>query len=147
VDGSDFCARHSNEADRVRGYRLSNPELRERVEQHAGEASLESVRNEIILLRALIEDRLEMASTKAERLAAFQSVTPTLVNVVKCCETLAKLERQNSVVLGKEALMGLGKQIIHILSEELDGVPGYDSVVDRIAARIAKTIAESRNQE
>lgn len=147
IDGSRHCSRHSNEAERIRGYRLSNPELRERVEHHSGSASLESVRLEIGMLRALIEDRLALANNAAERLSAFQSVTPTLVSVVKCVEVLCKLERQTSVVLGKEALSELAKQIVKILTEELDGVPNHDSIVDKVASRIAGAIASARNKD
>lgn len=131
----------------MKGYRISNPELRARFEHHE-KASLDSVRIEIAMLRAMIEDRLEMVGdNQAEKIAAFQSVTPTLVNLVKCVETLSKLERQNSVVLGKEALANLGKEIIKVITEELEGVPNHDSIVDSVASRIATAIAETRNQE
>lgn len=144
VDGSDFCGRHSNEADRITGYRLSNPELRERVERH-GSVNPSSVQNEIALLRGLIEDRLELVTGPAERMSAFLSVTPQVVSLVKCLETMHKLERQSSVVLGKEALAGLQKKIILILTNELSEVEDYESIVDRVASQIAQAIAGARN--
>ena len=143
ADGSDKCAKHSKEADRIRSYRL-NGELRERFEHHSA-ALLETVRDEIVLLRALIEDRLDLATTPAERLVAFQSVRPALVDVVKCVETLTKLEAATSVTLGKEALNELGKEVIKILTEELDGVPNYDRIIDSVAAKMAAAISDARN--
>ena len=147
VEGSDYCAKHSNEPDRIKGYRLSSPELRERFEHHAGSALLESVRDEIILLRALIEDRLDAAASVAERINAFNTVRPALVDVVKCVETLSKLERQNNIVLGKEALQALNKEIVTILIGELETLPNYESIIDRVASRIASAIAKARNPE
>lgn len=147
VDGSEFCAKHSNEADRIKGYRLSSPELRERFEHHSRSDLFSSLRQEIDLLRAMIEDRVSQADSPAERIAAFNAVRPALVDVVKCVETLSKLERQNNIVLGKEALSWLSKEIINILIGELEQVEGYERIVDRVAQRISKAIAESRNQE
>lgn len=147
VEGSQFCAKHSNEADRIKGYRLSSPELRERFEHHSRSDLFSSLRQEIDLLRAMIEDRVSQADTPAERIAAFNAVRPALVDVVKCVETLSKLERQNNIVLGKEALSWLSKEIINILIGELEQVQGYERIVDRVAQRISKAIAEARNQE
>ena len=147
VDGSRFCSRHSSEAERIRGYRIANPELRKAVEYHSQSASFDTVRDEIVLLKGIIEDRLSMGNTEAERIGAYQSVTPTVISLVKCYETLSKLERQTSVVLGKEALTFLQKEIIEILTSELKNTPDYESVVDRIANRIASAISEARNKE
>ena len=73
-------------------------------------------------------------------------VRPALVDVVKCCETLTKLEQQTSVVLGKEALSALGGKIIAILSGALTDVPDHDRIVDSVAKQIASAIAEARNE-
>jgi hypothetical protein len=145
VDGSAFCDRHSNEAERIKGYRLSSPELRERYEHHAS-ATLASVRQEIILLRAMIEDRLSLATNEAERLVAFKAVRPALVDVVKCVDTLTKLEQQTSVVLGKEALAALSGKIISILSGALADVPDHDRIIDLVAKQIAAAIADAHNE-
>ena len=144
IEGSDFCSRHSNEAERIKGYQLTDPALRERFEHH-GRSTLEQIRQEIHLLRVIAENRLNSANNEAERLAAYSFVSSTLVNIVKCEETITKLEHSNSVVLGKEALASLSSDIITILTEELKDVPKYDSIVDAIARRMAAAIAERRN--
>lgn len=144
VDGSDKCAKHSKESDRIRSYRLKGT-LRERFEHHSSADLLTTVRDEIHLLKSLIEDRLDLAESPAERLVAFQTVRPALVDVVKCFEILTKLETATSVTLGKEALSELGKEVIKILTEELEGVPNHDSIIDSVAARIAASISDARN--
>ena len=147
VEGSRFCAKHADESDRIKGYRLSSPELRERFEHHSRSDLFKSLRQEIDLLRAMIEDRVSQADSPAERIAAFNAVRPALVDVVKCVETLSKLERQNNIVLGKEALSWLSKEIINILIGELEQVEGYERIVDRVAQRISQAVADARNQE
>jgi len=142
VDGSEYCSRHSDESDRIKRYRLSNPELREKFEHHMRADVLTSVREEIALLSAMVHDRLDMIQSKAERMDAFRVVRPALVDIVKCVDTLSKLERQADEVLGKEAIMWLRKEIVKILVEEADL---EHSVIDRVAKRIAEAIANARN--
>lgn len=145
VDGSVYCKRHCKEADRIKGYRLSSPDLKQRFDHHA-DSLLESVRQEIILLRALIEDRLSLAKTEADRINAFNTVRPAIVDVVKCVETLQKLERQNNIVLSKEAIMKLRKDIVDILVSELEHLPNYESIVDGVARKLAAAIAGAKNE-
>lgn len=144
IEGSDFCNRHSSETERIKGYRITDPELRERFEHH-GRSNLEQIKQEIQLLRVMAEDRFNMANSPGERIAAYQFVSTTLANIVKCEETITKLELSNSVVLGKEALAGLSTDIITILTEELQDVPKYDTIIDAIARKMADAIAARRN--
>lgn len=67
------------------------------------------------------------------------------MDVVKCVETLQKLERQNNIVLSKEAIMKLRKDIIDILVSELEHLPNFESIVDGIARKLAEAIANARN--
>lgn len=147
VDGSEFCLQHSKESDRIRGYRLADESLRERFNQMKSENGLETVRDEVRLLRAMIEERTNMARTEAEKIVAFQVIHPAISTLNKLVESLSKLERQTNAVLSKEALNKLCEGIAQILIEELKEVDGYTEIVDRVAARISDAIAEARNKE
>ena len=146
-DGSDFCQKHSKESDRVRSYQLSSPELRARFSHHADSDSIETVRDEVILLRSLINDRLNLARNEAERIVAFREIHPAIATLNKLVESLCKLEKSTHLVLGKEALNRLGDEIVNILIEELSLVDGYTDIVDRVAGRIATVISEARNKD
>lgn len=147
VEGSNYCLTHSDEADRIRGYRLSSPELRERFEHHSRSDLFKSLRQEIDLLHAMVEEQLADCKTPAERINAFNKVRPAIVEIVKCTETISKLERQNNIVLGKEALAWLNKEIISILIGELSPIPNYETIIDRVASKLADALANARNQE
>ena len=147
VDGSQYCSRHCDEKARIKGYRLLDPVLRERFEHHSDEDSLKTVRQEIAILRSMVEDRLNMAQTRAEKEAAFQMVTPWIANINKLVENLTKLARQTSMMVGKAALMKLSGEIVQILVEELEGVENYDSIIDTVASRIATAVAETKNED
>jgi hypothetical protein len=145
VDGSAFCEKHSNEAARTRSYHLSNPDLAKRFDQLAGSDSIRTVKEEVIMLRLLIEDRHNLARTEAERVAAFQVLTPAFATLAKLVEVLNKLERSTDTVLEKEAVDRLGGEIVNILIEELCSVENYTDIVDRVAGRIGDAISNARN--
>lgn len=147
IDNSQYCSRHSNEEHRMRKYRIQNPDLQERLGHHDDEASLKTVEQEIVLLRSMIEDRLNLAENKAERLSAYSVVTPMIGQVNKLVENLGKLRTSSSTLLNKEALRKLGDQIVHILVEELRGVPESDTILERVAERVADAIAEAKNED
>ena len=146
VDGSTFCARHADEADRIRSYRL-NGRLAERFEHFRGSSIYDTAAQEIHLLRAMIEDRLMVDDSPAEAMNAFRTVTPQIVNLVKCIETLSKLERQNSLVLTKDSAGRLADRIVEILTGALADIPNSEPIVDRVASEIATAIAEAHNNE
>lgn len=147
VDGSKFCSRHCNEADRLRGYRLSDTSLRARFDHFSDSESLETVRDEVILLRSLINERLDLAKTEADKVVAFQVIHPALSTLNKLVESLGKLERQTDAVLGKAALNDLCDEIAKILIEELCDMDGFEGIVDRIATRISDAIASAHNEK
>jgi len=147
VEGSEFCSKHSREEDRIKGYRLSDPGLRERMAHFSDDESLQTVRQEIVLLRTLIEDRLAQCDSKAERQAAFTVVTPHIAQVNKLVENLTRLEKANHILLSKDAAGKLGDEIVTILIEELEHVPGHDTIIDKVAARIATAVTDARNED
>lgn len=146
VDGSKFCVRHCNEKDRVKGYQLSNPDLKERYEELSAEKALEPLKQEVHLLRTLIEKRLNLAETKADQIIAFNVIHPAMSTLDKLYNSLLKLQVSYSQVLEKSAAEKLAQDIIKIIVEELEDVPGRDNIIDKISARIGKAFVEARNQ-
>jgi hypothetical protein len=41
----------------------------------------------------------------------------------------------------------MGRQIVEIIVEELQDVPGYEEIVDRISKRIVQNITEQRSED
>ena len=145
IDSSAFCEKHTKEADRIMNYRLNDPDLRERLEHHGAAECIEIVRNEVVLLRALIEDRLNLAKTEAERIAAFNVVHPALNTLEKLVTSIQKLEHNASLSLEKGAAKKLAEDIGKILIEELNDVPDRDNIIDRVSRRIADAVMAARN--
>jgi signal transduction histidine kinase len=131
----------------MRSYYLADTKLRARFDQLSGSESLETVKDEVILLRTLINERLNFARSESDKIVAFQTIHPALSTLNKLVESLGKLERQTNVVLGKGALNKLSDTIVQILIEELCDIEDYESIIDRVASRIASEIAGARNED
>ena len=145
VVGSDKCARHSNEVDRIRSYRIADPDIRARFDHHVDSDTLETVREEVAFMRSLIEERYSLARTEADKINAFSVIHPAISTLNKLVESLTKLEMQADLILGRDALNLLADDIVTILISELSNVDGYTEIVDRVASRIAEKIANTRN--
>lgn len=147
LDGSDYCRRHGDEPARIRGYQLTDPELRSTFEQMSASTELRSLKEDVALLRALLVSRVNYARNEAEKIQAIQNVAPMFATVDKLVNSLDKLERRTGEVLEKAAATKLVGDILNILMDELNGVENRDTIVDRVAKRIAQVIAEARNVE
>lgn len=131
----------------MKGYRLADSDLRARFNELSAMDSIETVRQEVRLLRTLIEDRINLARNEAERITAFQVVHPAISTLNKLVDSLGKLERQTNEVLDKGAIDRMNDEIVTVLIEELCHVDGYTDIIDRVGSRIAGVIAGARNEE
>lgn len=135
IAGSEFCRKHSRERDRIRGYRISDPDLAESAREHAS-GVLHDLTDQVGLMRALIEQRINLAESPAEQVSAFNSLTLALGQLTKMTESLVKLSKDAGILMAREEVEELVDHVIDIVSEELRAVPGREEIVDRICDRI-----------
>ena len=145
VEGSLFCARHTNESQRVRNYLIEDAKLQAEFDRLAG-ADLYSLRDEVVLLRTMIQDRLNMAKSEAERMVAYREIGTWISTVDKLVVSVNKLEKETSQVLTKETLMSIGAAIVQVIAEEVKKLPGHEDVIDAVAHRIIPLIEQASNK-
>ena len=144
VEGSLFCDVHSNELSRVQTYLIEDETARAHFDRQ-DQTNLHSVRAELKLLRMMINDRISMAKSEADRMAAYNAVGPWIATVDKLVQNLAKMERETSAVLTRETLLKVGQSIVQIIADELQHVEGREMVIDAIAKRIIPVVSEASN--
>lgn len=115
-------------------YRLTDPNLLESIDHH-GDGLVVSLKNEVILLRALIEDRLNLAETPAERITAFSVITQALSTLTKLVDTLQKVEIQSGRLMPEDRVMKFVESVVAIVADEL---PNDPELIDRIVSRISE---------
>lgn len=133
VNGGSYCRRHSRE--QIVAYRITDPALKDSVSHHNG-AVLTDLSQQVVLLRSLIERRLNMASSECEQIAAYNFVANQLATLTKMTETLVKLQREAGDLLDRAEVDVFVDKVISAVSEELKDVPNFEDIVDRIVSRI-----------
>ena len=144
VEGSLFCSTHANEADRVKGYLINDEILRQQFDHHQ-QGDLYSLRGEIVLLRAMINQRLNSATNDLERSAVFREIGGWIATLDKLVNSLSKLEEKTSQTLTRGALLDFARRVITVVSQEVKQIEGYEKVVDAIAARLVQEVGATNN--
>lgn len=133
-NGSRYCRPCQRKGDVVQ-YRLNDPDLQETVTHHARGAIID-LSQQVILLRGMIERRLNMANSKAEKITAYNFVTQQLATLTKMTESLVKLQRESGELMERSEVEAFVDRVIQVVSEELQGIDGFEEIVDRIVSRL-----------
>lgn len=146
LPGTNKCRKHADMRAVIMAYRINDPDLQERMAFHSRDELIESVKEEVVLVRALIEERTNLATDKAEKIQAFSAVIQATATLERLVNSLAKLERQSGVVLEKAAIAKLGRRIVEILTDALKDIPDRDTIIDKIAREIAIAVTSAKNE-
>ncbi len=149
--GCEFCLRHGGrskaQAEEKRLYQLADIDNRRRLAELAGDENIKSLREEIGLLRILIERTMNAAKTPAELLSSSTSINSMLLTAQKLVKSCHELEQSTGELLSKQAVVKLGQKICEIVIEELQGIEGHEQIIDRIVDRLFPTISGAQNND
>lgn len=140
--GSNYCTLHAKNEDLITAYKLSDPALTEDVKHHA-RASLADISQQVVLMRALVQRRLNMAGDDpASQINAMNFAASQLSSIVKSTETMVKLARESGDMLSRVEVEELVDKVVDIVGQELNAGNVDNAVVDKIAARINEELSE-----
>ena len=149
--GCDNCLVHGGrskaEAQDTRLYHLAEVDNRTRLAELSSHERIKSLREEIGLVRILIEKRMNMIRNETDLVSAcgpINSMLLTLEKLIKSCHTL---EQSLGELLSKNSVVRLGQSICEIVIEELQGIEGHEEIIDRIVGRLFPTINGAQNSE
>jgi hypothetical protein len=136
--GSSYCRQHTRDKNLATAYRLTDPDLKEAAQFHA-KASLLDISQQIVLMRSMVERRLNMAGdSPAEQISAFNFVATQLTALTKMTETLVKLGKESGDLMSKGDVEAYVDDIIDIVLDEIKELPDFETRVDRINSRISQ---------
>jgi len=151
AEGSDFCVLHSGKdqtpARNLRQYLLAKANDQTRLAQFAEHEDVKSLRDEIALARMLIERRFNLIQNDADLLSACGSLNQLFLTVERLVKSAHAIEQSLGALLARHAVLRLGQQICQIIVDRLEGVPGYEQLVDAIILDIIATIRQADNAE
>ena len=150
-DGSDYCLQHGGVnrglARRVRKYLLATAEDQGLLGKYADDDELKSLREEIALVRVMVQNTLSAAQSEVEKVNAYSKVNSFLLTLERLMKTCHSLDQSLGQLLGKPALLRLGQQLCNVVVDRLEGVPNYEALVEVLIQDIITTIQNVSNAE
>ncbi|HZZ27970.1 MAG TPA: hypothetical protein VFE46_08185 [Pirellulales bacterium] len=127
----------------VTNYKLNEAKFNARVAEFRQSDNLATLRDELALAKSLIEDRLNSANDRAACLPLVRDLLNTVGALVKANHTQ---ELAAGELLTKDAVRILIKEVVSIVTDELRDIPGWEEIMDRICARLCKTVETANNK-
>lgn len=121
VPGQKYCRIHfgfgqkKSELEATRNYRLNR--YQNRVNEFADNAQVKSLREEIGVLRMLLEETVNKCQSDTDLMIFSTKISDLVVKIQKLVESCHKLEQSTGMLLDKSTVMYLGDVIINIVGE------------------------------
>lgn len=149
--GCEYCIVHGGRskanAEETRLYHLAEVDNRRRLAELSEHDKIKSLREEIGLVRMLIEKTMNAAKTEAELLSSCGSLNNMFLTAQRLIKTCHELEQSTGELLTKATVYRLAQTMCEIVMEELQGVEGYEDIIGRIADRMFPAISNVKNVE
>jgi len=146
AEGSKFCMMHGgNKAGEakvkqsLRNYQLTR--FNARLQQLGDSGEIKSLRDEIAILRMLMEERLNQCRDQMDLIYQSGPISDLVLKIEKVVTSCHKLELSTGSLLDKQAIMQFGSEMISLISTHITD----EVVLSRISEAIYATIARSIN--
>jgi hypothetical protein len=124
-------------------YRLAEEKFNQRVEELCQSPDLSTLRQEIGVLRALVEETLQSTAPERRNLPIIRDLVKAIGQLVTA-HRVAELEADR--LLEKETVFAIGQALVEIIVSELDGkFVGWEETCDSISDRMMGAISIASN--
>lgn len=146
IPGKKCCQTHARRVDPLRCYVLTNKTIGDTARRHAGADEIKSLRDEIALMRALVELRLNAINGEVEMIASAPGIQQMILGIEKLVSACHTMEIKLGNLLDKNALITLAQKIITIIDTEIGpDVTNRDEIIGRIGEQILDSIMKQEN--
>jgi hypothetical protein len=142
VDGAQYCPVHSGygqvraeENKTLRTYRLKK--YQNRLTEFAEHDRIKSLRDEIGILRILIEERLNLCHTDLDLMLHSSVLSDLIMKVEKVVTSCNRLENQLGLLLDKTQALQLGAEIVEIVARHVENEEVLQQIADEIISSIS----------
>jgi hypothetical protein len=142
MPGSKNCPAHGSGAalaaekrENIRNYRLTK--FQDQVERHADSDNIKGLREEIGILRFMLEERLNQCKDNFDLIVQSAQISDLVLKIDKLVCSCHKLEGSMGNLLDKQALITFSGVIIRIIGESLEGQEGkINEIADKIMSEL-----------
>ena len=141
VENGTMCKMHGGHGQETAAaqHALTNYRLtkwRASVEHHASSGKIKSLREEIGILRMLLEERLETCHDTNDLLLYSGPLTDLVIKIDKVVTSCHRLEGSMGQLLDKSALLQFASEVITIVSDEVKDEVALNNIANRLMARL-----------
>jgi hypothetical protein len=106
-----------------------------------------SLRDEVVIATGMLERRLNLARSDAEFISMFPQVEKFLGRVESLKKSSFFLEQKSGAMLSRAAAFRLMQETMKVVAEELEGIPGYEEIMDRIIDRLGPVVEHASDPD
>jgi len=140
--GSQYCHAHggnkaqdANKLKDLRNYRLAK--WRVKLDHFANSEGIKSLRDEIAILRMVLEERLELCNDATDLVLQSHSISDLIMKIEKLVASCHKLEGSMGQLLDKQAILTFASDVIGIIGDEVTDTEAVGAIADRILATVS----------
>lgn len=143
VEGSSYCYAHGGNKgeEKLKRERMNNFRLnmhKERAEELSGSDKLTSLKDEVTLLRILIEERWNHCSSDQELLLSSGPLSDLIMKSSALVEKCHKLDSKLGNLLDRSKVMQFAQVIIEIISQNVTD----EKILESISNSIEKALSD-----
>lgn len=148
VPGGTNCPMHggiaqtkSQKAKALRNYKLTKWQAK--LEQYADNPNIKSLRDEVGILRIMMEQRLETCHDAGDLIYQSGPIGDLVLKIEKVVTSCHRLEGSMGQLLDKQAILQFASEIINVVGSEIED----EVVINRIANKILASVSRSTGEE
>jgi hypothetical protein len=122
----------------LRNYRLFK--FQNRIQELGDSGNIKSLRDEIAILRLLMEERLNSTKDSTDLILQSGPISDLVMKIDRVVASCHKLEGSMGMLLDKTAVLQFANVVIELIGEELKDQP---EMVSRIADRILQSLGDT----
>jgi len=150
LHGSEYCRMHGGvnhlPAEQKRGFLLAKADDQTRLAILTDELEpVKELRDTIALTHMLIEKRWNMVRDNNDLLVHCGPLNQLIQTMEKLINSCHKIQTNLGELLARQAVLSLAKEMVVIVIDELEGIDGYEEIIDRITTRLISTIRKADN--
>jgi len=142
MEGSNFCPRHGGnkaieaaEKESLRQYRVAK--WQQRIGEFADDDKVKGLREEIGVLRLLLEETLNMCKDSTDLLLYSSRINDTVMKIEKLVTSCHRLESATGALLDKTQALHLAGVIVEIIGRHVTDQEAVDAISNEIVSAIA----------
>lgn len=143
VEGSNFCMLHganksieSKNGEIVRNYRLLR--WKKRVGELADSEGIKSLREEVGILRVILEEMLNSCKDSMDLLLYSQKMSDLVMKIEKLVVSCDRLENRMGLLLNKDSVLQLAATYVQIINNYV----GDPNIIEKISEEIVQATAQ-----